>query len=113
MKAGNTKVGHRRFYAEYFGHEVALLRILHDGLRATAAASAGRGPRPCIFLAGDSSLDNKVWFDDTATACNGYERLLDPPLMKQDVAYWINHELAQRGVDAFCVRQLTGLDPPF
>ena len=52
-------------------------------------------------------------FEDTATACNGYETLLDPPLMKQDVAYWINHELAQRGVDAFCVRQLTGLDPPF
>ena len=43
--AGNNKVGHRRFYAEYFGHEVALLRILHDGLRATAAASAGRGSR--------------------------------------------------------------------
>ena len=48
------KVNHRRFYAEYFGHEVELLRILHDGLRLTAAHSA-RVPRPCIFLAGDSA----------------------------------------------------------
>ena len=98
-----SKVIHRRFYAEYFGHEPELLRILHDGLRSTSAAASAPGPRPCIFLAGDSSLDNKVWFDDTAPACNGYEGLLEPPIMKQDVAYWINHELAQRGLDAFCL----------
>ena len=48
----------RRFYAEYFGHEVGPLRVIHDTLRKTGSA----GPRPCIFLAGDSSLDNKVWF---------------------------------------------------
>lgn len=89
----------RRFYAEYFGHEVGPLRVIHDTLRKTGSA----GPRPCIFLAGDSSLDNKVWFEDTAAACNGYERILSPPRMKQDVAYWINYELSQRGLDAFCL----------
>ena len=43
-----------------------------------------------IWTAGDSSLDNKYWFRETAPAINGYESILQPPRMKQDVTYWLN-----------------------
>jgi len=42
-----------------------------------------------IFLAGDSSLDNKYWFNEQARAVNGFERILNPPTMKLDVCYWL------------------------
>mmetsp|Transcript_15554 Transcript_15554/g.25920 ORF Transcript_15554/g.25920 Transcript_15554/m.25920 type:complete len:192 (-) Transcript_15554:635-1210(-) len=48
-----------------------------------------------IFLAGDSSLDNKFWFSDTAPALNGYEKILEPPKSRRDVAYWMNKKLAE------------------
>ena len=32
-----------------------------------------------IFFAGDSSLDNKFWFENRARATNGYEHILRPP----------------------------------
>jgi len=44
-----------------------------------------------IWTAGDSSLDNKYWFRDTADAVGAYQNLLEPPVMKQDVTYWLNH----------------------
>jgi len=86
------------YYCEYFGHDVRLLRRLHDGLRSPNG-------RACIFLAGDSSLDNKFWFDSEAVAVNGYEQLLQPPRMKQDVCYWLNAELQKRGLGTryFCL----------
>ena len=51
-----------------------------------------------IYLLGDSTLDNKAWFSDTARAINGYENFLDPPISRQDVAYCINKELSLRGL---------------
>ena len=77
------------FYAEYHGHAVAHLRRVLPTLR--------QGRRAAIFLAGDSSLDNKYWFDAHAPALNGYERALSPPEQKLDVAYWLNNELVRRG----------------
>jgi hypothetical protein len=105
---------------EYFGHDVRHLQRIHTQLR--------NGARSCIFLAGDSSLDNKVWLEERgeavrllgepthvqAFACNlshqstlcapsqlnGYEQVLDPPLMKKDVCYWLNWEARQRGLEA-------------
>eukprot|EP00051_Salpingoeca_urceolata_P018569 m.261688 g.261688 ORF g.261688 m.261688 type:complete len:378 (-) comp19225_c1_seq24:240-1373(-) len=59
---------------------------------------ARRRRRRTIFLAGDSSLDNKYWLYDTAEPINGYERVLKPPTMKQDVCYWINRECVERGI---------------
>jgi hypothetical protein len=55
-----------------------------------------------IWLAGDSSLDNKYWFSDSAQAVNGYETILRPPTMKQDVCYWLNRLAQERGLDQFC-----------
>ena len=85
------------FYQEYFGHDVHLLEQCHEQLRS--------GSRACIFLAGDSSLDNKFWFNSATEAINGYERVLRPPRMKQDVCYWINAELVRRGLGTqhFCL----------
>lgn len=84
------------YYASYFGHEPADLEVVHDELR--------RGGRACIFLAGDSSLDNKFWFSQTAPALNGYERALSPPTQKPDVCYWLNKEAVSRQrSDLFCL----------
>ena len=44
-----------RFYAQFDGHPVDDLRRLHNALRPGLV-----GDRACIFLAGDSSLDNKA-----------------------------------------------------
>ena len=46
-----AEVDANAFYFEYFGHDVRLLKRLHDELRQP-------GGRGCLFLAGDSSLDN-------------------------------------------------------
>ena len=113
--ATSTSVDAQAFYAEYHGHATGDLRLLLAGLR----------PRPVVWLAGDSSLDNKHWFfgtqlsskkeqlvrqfannDNTellstfmAPACNGLESLLDPPASVKDVAYWVNRQLADRRAD--------------
>lgn len=87
----------RLFFGEYHGHKVEHLRVALPALR--------EGRRSVIFLAGDSSLDNKYWFDDCLPAVNGYERLLAPPEQKADVAYWLNHELVRlgRGAQTFAL----------
>ena len=108
----------RDFYAEYHGHTVEHLREVHEVLRVTE--SGGRDRRPLIWLAGDSSLDNKYWIPrpttvalalcasasggeglkplhlppparlpactlDVQNATGGYEKVLDPPMSRQDV----------------------------
>lgn len=104
------KVGARPFYGTYHGHEPALLEeVLGTVLRAQAATAAssgwlgaplGDGTRRVIFLAGDSSLDNKYWlpFKSSQPGMNGYEHVLDPPSCIPDVAYCINKETVARGL---------------
>mmetsp|Transcript_8262 Transcript_8262/g.10747 ORF Transcript_8262/g.10747 Transcript_8262/m.10747 type:complete len:300 (+) Transcript_8262:148-1047(+) len=87
-----------RFYEYYHGHRVEDLQDLHQSL------TQQNPDAPCIFLMGDSSLDNKHWFFEsgnkrnqmhnksfTSEAVNGYENVLRPPRMVQDVAYWLNY----------------------
>eukprot|EP00128_Syssomonas_multiformis_P010239 Colp12_sorted_trinity150504_noHs@32369 len=78
------------FYDEYFGHNLEQLETVHNYFRQ---AKTGNG---VIWLAGDSSLDNKHWFADKAPAVNGYEKILKPPTSKKDVTYWINYLAQQR-----------------
>ncbi|CAK9023943.1 unnamed protein product [Durusdinium trenchii] len=88
------------FYSTYHGHDVRYLESLLDGLLLIHREA------PVIFLAGDSSLDNKTWLFNQgapadhwrpssahAPAVNGYERLLQPPRMVCDVTYWMNQIL--------------------
>jgi len=92
------------FYEEYHGHKIEHLESLHAGLTQA-------GVQQFIYLAGDSSLDNKHWFfqgfrakrdqvgdksDFVDDAVNGYEHVLQPPLMVKDVSYWLNLECCQR-----------------
>ena len=56
-----------------------------------------------IFFAGDSSLDNKFWFENRARATNGYEHILRPPEQKLDVAYHVNKLLEARNPRWACV----------
>lgn len=85
------------FYWNYHGHRIEDLSKLHGALRQAGCQSF-------VWLAGDSSLDNKHWlfegeksdpkvmYDDdvAAAALNGYEKVLTPPRMAQDVCYWLN-----------------------
>ena len=43
-----------------------------------------------IWTAGDSSLDNKYWFNDTLPAVGVYKDVLHPPQSVCDVTYWLN-----------------------
>lgn len=92
----------KKFYVQYHGHDIRDLERVHDALRYAAPDDSGRA-RPIIWLAGDSSFDNKHWFRNAAPACNGMERVLDPPHSKQDIAYWINRLAAERGLDCAAV----------
>jgi len=90
---GKSRLDSVHYYAEYHGHPVHQLQTLVNSLR----------PRPIVWLAGDSSLDNKHWFypgfktkiealkeyaDDMdgpmssfmAPACNGLEERLLPAI---------------------------------
>eukprot|EP00933_Yihiella_yeosuensis_P017745 TRINITY_DN14771_c0_g3_i1.p1 TRINITY_DN14771_c0_g3~~TRINITY_DN14771_c0_g3_i1.p1 ORF type:complete len:354 (-),score=46.61 TRINITY_DN14771_c0_g3_i1:553-1587(-) len=90
----STSISSKEYYATYHGHDVELLEVAHGALR--------RRHESVIFLAGDSSLDNKFWFNDQADAINGYEEFLHPPKMKQDVCYWLNKEAVRRGCHHLC-----------
>lgn len=88
------------FAWNYHGHRIRDLELVHDSLRESGCQSF-------VWLAGDSSLDNKHWlfsnkynpsvmFDEQgcADAVNGYEAFLEPPRVPRDVCYWLNRGLA-------------------
>lgn len=75
------------FYKSYHGHEPRHLQNLTDKFR--------QHQRNVVWLAGDSSLDNKYWFRETAPACNGYEEVLQPQRSKMDIAYWMNKIISE------------------
>jgi len=83
-----ARVSKSSFYNEYFGHKVSDLTTIHRHLR--------QNHRQMIYLAGDSSMDNKYWFTEEGRAVNGYETVLEPPISKQDIAYWMNREIVKR-----------------
>eukprot|EP00756_Hemistasia_phaeocysticola_P053458 Hpha_TRINITY_DN290_c0_g1::TRINITY_DN290_c0_g1_i1::g.83574::m.83574 len=101
-----------QFYEPYHGHPPDRLRSIEQSLRSRPDGAERR----CVFLAGDSSLDNKHWLFPgcqsasavdrdrgesgfTHTAVNGYEHVLYPPRMVGDVCYWMNQMLGEKGDD--------------
>ena len=61
-----------------------------------------KGSRNFIFLAGDSSLDNKVWFKNIndkykGNPLNGYENIIDGKMTK-DIAYQINEKIVSNNL---------------
>lgn len=98
-----------KFYSTYHGHGTNALDKALKSLRDTHDDSA-----VAIFLAGDSSLDNKTWIFNQgapaeawrpasahAPATNGYEEVLRPSRMVCDVTYWMNQILADIRGNAF------------
>lgn len=80
-----SRINSRLFYSEYHGHRIEHLQLLIESLKK-------HNPKKnFIYLAGDSSLDNKFWIrDDYMEAENGYESILDPPFMLPDICYHLN-----------------------
>jgi len=91
---GGRSVTPAYFYGNFFGHEVGDLETVWTTV--VQAAERGTDPRrgPVVFLLGDSTLDNKAWVKEYAPALNGYEAVLDPPMMREDVGYHLNRRLA-------------------
>jgi len=79
-----TKINASEFYSEYHGHKVQHLKVVYPRLRE----ETGLG---LIWTAGDSSLDNKYWFNDSKAAVGAYRDVLEPPISNADVTYWLNY----------------------
>jgi hypothetical protein len=84
-----------KFAGEYHGHRLSDLESVEPFLRQTVEGSEFPY-RPIIWLAGDSSFDNKYWFTDQGKAVNGYESILKPKMMRKDVCYWLNRRAFER-----------------
>lgn len=91
MTQTRDKISFSGFYGEFHGHRVEDLEVLLPRIRAASESM--------IWLAGDSSLDNKYWFRDVQPAVGAYRDVLEPPRSVCDVTYWLNYLAAQRGGD--------------
>jgi hypothetical protein len=76
------------FANEYHGHPVEDLSRLVQAIRQN---------RRIIWLAGDSSLDNKVWITKRGEPINGYEKVLSPGTLPVDVSYHLNKIIVEKG----------------
>lgn len=95
MSAGMDAV---KYYSNYHGHRIADLQMVLDNFR--------QRDMPIVYLAGDSSLDNKHWlWKGDRRHCDGdcfvqapwqYSNLLNPAKCIQDVSYWINKLTTKR-----------------
>lgn len=91
------KISSPEFYREYYGHQIDHLEQIFETLVASRRRN-GEVVR-VIFLAGDSSMDNKHWIPrEYIAACNGYEDVLSPPRFVADIAAHINTAIATDGV---------------
>lgn len=68
---------------------------MSDLAKFHAITTAERPGKPMVYLAGDSSLDNKYWLPSAATAMGVptpaiYKTTLDCQRLKADIAFWLN-----------------------
>lgn len=73
------------FYNTYHGHTLDHLKVVCTSLGEKQSI---------VYLAGDSSLDNKYWLLNRAPikdAVNGYQDILNPAFMVPDIAYHLNN----------------------
>lgn len=96
--AAHLKINPLPFYSEWSGHPLGSLSTIHAHIRAL------RPSAPVVFLAGDSSLDNKAWIPSAgpggsplpANVPSIYTTFLDPAVPKPDVAFWLNKYMDSR-----------------
>jgi hypothetical protein len=92
----HTSIDSKLFYGEYKGHPINSLRQLIQHGKNNYSRR--------VYLAGDSSLDNKYWIlDNISTAVNGYENILHPPISITDVAYHLNYKMQHKNMNAICI----------
>jgi hypothetical protein len=92
------KIKTSRFYFQWQGHPLDDISTFHS------EAFSKRPNKPIIFLAGDSSLDNKYWVPSSGPhgeplpvdIPNIYDDILEQPHPKPDVGFWLNHVLGER-----------------
>lgn len=89
------KINPSRFYFEWKGHPVS------DLVHFREITLAERPDKPIVYLAGDSSLDNKFWLYKTIEELGIdiptiYKKTLDRPRPKPDVSFWLNSLLGDR-----------------
>jgi len=79
----NTKIEFKDFYHNYYGHTSQHLEYVINHFK--------KNNKKFIYLAGDSSLDNKHWIlDKKSYAANGYNQLINPPKAVMDVCHNLN-----------------------
>lgn len=87
----SKKINASRFYSEWKGHPLKDVSIF----RSTILSK--RPNKPIIYLAGDSSLDNKYWVPSGESlpidVPEIYRDTFDKPRPKPDIAFWLNHFL--------------------
>lgn len=96
------KINHLAFYQQWAGHPIEDLRIFRN------ITYQKRSETPVIYLAGDSSLDNKFWVPSPGpggeplpvTVPDIYNHTFGRPQPKPDVAFWVNHVF---GEEATCI----------
>ena len=107
------KIDPLSFYTEWAGHP------LFDLSTICATILAARPDKPIIYLAGDSSLDNKAWVPSNGSGGHPlphpvpeiYNTFFSSPILKPDVAFFLNHAFASRAsvinaaVEASLLRQ--------
>ena len=92
------KINTSRFYYEWKGHTISDV----SAFRSTTLSL--RPSQPIIYLAGDSSFDNKYWVPSSGPGGESlivdvpeiYRAALDRPHPKPDIAFWLNHLLSDR-----------------
>ena len=95
---GSRKIKTFPFYGEWKGHPIPDLATFHS------RTVAERPDKFIVWLAGDSSLDNKYWVPSSDPVDEPlpvhvpaiYASILDPPQPKPDIAFWLNHFLGNQ-----------------
>jgi hypothetical protein len=94
----SEKIKTSRFYFQWQGHPLTDISNFHSTILSK------RPNKPIIYLAGDSSLDNKYWVPSSGPHGEPlpvdipeiYNDILEQPHPKPDVAFWLNHVLEDR-----------------
>ncbi|TVY28553.1 hypothetical protein LHYA1_G001952 [Lachnellula hyalina] len=87
------KIDPASFYFQYQGHPISDISTFHS------ITLSQRPNKPIVYLAGDSSLDNKHWISppfleplpEGIRVPSIYHSTFSQPWPKPDIAFWLNH----------------------
>lgn len=99
----DIKINSTHFYSQYKGHPVSNLKQLIQSQPQTST----------IYLAGDSTLDNKYWLPNQSSTHSDltHATLFDIDLLRCDISYWLNKTCATSGLRAInCAVEESALD---